>query len=381
MGRIAIVGCGIVGAAIAYELSGIEGLQVTLLDRQTPGSGSTKAALGVLMGAMSQKKSGRGWQLRQTSLERYETLIPELERLTGQSIPYNRHGIVRLGFAEKEIQKWQKLVEVRRSQGWELEIWERSRLQEFCPQIESDRTLAALYSPRDCQVDPTALTQALVAGAKLKGADCRFGVEVETCLSDPSGNICDRLQTTAGTLECDWLIIAAGLGSTPLTTSLAQPVDLRPVLGQALQLQLPQPLGNRDFQPVITGDDLNIVPLGKGSYWVGATVEFADSKGEVVADANLLQGLRERAIALCPALAAATIVRTWSGKRPRPEGRPAPIIEFLPGYRNVVVATGHYRNGILLAPATARIVREWIVEGLESDRRSNDSWSGYGKSR
>jgi glycine/D-amino acid oxidase-like deaminating enzyme len=76
----------------------------------------------------------------------------------------------------------------------------------------------------------------------------------------------------------------------------------------------------------------------------------------------------QQAIAFCPSLAAGAIVRTWSGKRPRPEKKSAPIIEYLPGYDNVILATGHYRNGVLLAPATAKIVREMLSDKLAIDR-------------
>ena len=96
MTRIAIIGAGIVGAAIAYELSLIPELEIILLDEQEPNAGSTGGALGVLAGVIHRK----GWVLRKASLERYETLIPELESLTGQVIPYNRQGIVLLQSTE-----------------------------------------------------------------------------------------------------------------------------------------------------------------------------------------------------------------------------------------------------------------------------------------
>jgi glycine/D-amino acid oxidase-like deaminating enzyme len=74
-----------------------------------------------------------------------------------------------------------------------------------------------------------------------------------------------------------------------------------------------------------------------------------------------LQKVLQQAIAFCPELAKAKIIRTWSGLRPRPEGRPAPVIGKLPGFSNVLLATGHYRNGVLLAPATASTIREMII--------------------
>ncbi|MDY7014814.1 MAG: FAD-dependent oxidoreductase [Cyanobacteriota bacterium] len=370
MTRVAIVGCGVVGAAIAYELSAIAGLEITLLDRDEPVAGATRAALGVLMGVISQKTKGRAWQLRQASLQRYETLIPELERLTGCPIPFNRQGLLRLCFEGENFQQWEALRDVRRAGGWPLELWDREQLRCNCPQVDCDRAIGAVYSPRDRQVHPAQLTEAFVTAAKMRGVQCRFGVKIQnlatTALPDASLHRCERLELGDDTLEIDWLIVAAGLGSTPLVAELARSArvpsscNIRPVLGQALHLQLPQTLGKAEFQPVISGDDVNLVPLGGGEYWVGATVEFPDARGEAIADAAALERLWEDAIAFCPTLAKAKILKTWFGLRPRPQGRPAPIIEPLAGYGNVILATGHYRNGILLAPATAQLMRQWI---------------------
>jgi glycine/D-amino acid oxidase-like deaminating enzyme len=94
---------------------------------------------------------------------------------------------------------------------------------------------------------------------------------------------------------------------------------------------------------------------------VGATVEFPNDADEILAKKELLESVKQQAIAFCPDLAEAKILRTWSGLRPRPEGRPAPVIDKLPGFSNVVLATGHYRNGVLLAPATALAVRDMII--------------------
>lgn len=152
--------------------------------------------------------------------------------------------------------------------------------------------------------------------------------------------------------------------SPALLLPCSSAIDIRPVLGQAIHLKLNYPLGNPDFQPVFTGDDVHIVPYAGGKameYWVGATVEFPPAEGDVVAEPARLDEVMQQAIAFCPALAEATVVRTWSGLRPRPEGRPAPIIGHLPGFSNVLLATGHYRNGVLLAPATAQIIRQIVA--------------------
>lgn len=366
MNHVVIIGCGVVGAAIAYELSLVKGLKITVCDRQSPAQASTGAALGVLMGAISQKIKGKAWQMRQTSIQRYETLIPELAALTGRKIPFNRQGILMLlsDSSLEGMSAWEKLVEVRHSQGWDLEIWDTAKLQNICPQINNEKITGVVYSPQDRQLDPTALTLGLVEAAQQNGVIFKFGV---TVLDAPTSipEFCNQLETTEGKITADWFVIAAGLGSTPLTAKLNQIIDIRPVLGQALQMRVGHPLGNPDFQPAITGNDVHIVPVGGGDYWVGATVEFPSNGDEIPPNQELLESVREQAIAFCPELATASILRTWSGLRPRPEGRPAPVIGKLPGFSNVLLATGHYRNGVLLAPATAYAIREMIIsQGL-----------------
>ncbi|MEA5568012.1 FAD-dependent oxidoreductase [Anabaena sp. UHCC 0399] len=357
---VAIIGCGVVGAAIAYELSQVPGIKITVFDKQPPAQASTGAALGVLVGIISHKIKGKAWQLRQTSIQRYETLIPELEALTGRTIPFNRQGILNLCLENENLEGWEKLAEVRHSQGWKLEIWDKAKLKDICPQVNHPQVTGAVYSPQDRQLDPTVLTLALVEAAQQKGVNFQFGVNV-LGISSPENSKCTSVETTAGNFTADWIIISAGLGSTALTAQLNQKIDIRPVLGQALQVSLGHPLGKSDFQPAINGSDVHIVPIGGGDYWIGATVEFPVDSDEISANQELLESLKQKAIAFCPELATAKIIRTWSGLRPRPEGRPAPVIGELPGFSNVLLATGHYRNGVLLAPATASIIREQII--------------------
>ncbi len=383
--NVVIIGCGVIGAAIAYELSQIKDLKVTVVDKQPPlQDASTKAALGVLMGIISHKIKGNAWLMRQTSVQRYEAWIPELEALTGRTIPFNRQGILSLCFEGDNLSEWEKLVEIRHSQCWSLDIWDTAQLKKNCPQIDNEKIIGAVYSPSDRQVDPTALTLALVEAARHYGVTFNFGVKVlgitlPSSLAEEKGEwgLCHQIETTEGKISADWFVVAAGLGSSALaqslnpsdsklqkgslTSQLKQNVDIRPVLGQASHVRLGHFLGNPDFQPVITGNDVHIVPVGNGDYWVGATVEFPLNGQETQPNRELLESVKQQAIAFCPDLAKATVVRTWSGLRPRPEGRPAPIISKMPGFSNVLLATGHYRNGILLAPATATAIREMIT--------------------
>ena len=115
MTRIAIVGCGIVGATIAYELSGHSDLEIHVIDQGNPAQGSTQAALGVLMGIISHKVKGRNWRLRRDSIERYKTLIPELEKTLGRPVPHIQ-GLLSLCFDPEQLPRWQSLQEKRATQ-------------------------------------------------------------------------------------------------------------------------------------------------------------------------------------------------------------------------------------------------------------------------
>lgn len=361
MTQVVVIGCGVVGATIAYELSFVPGLSVTVLDQQPPAQAATGAALGILIAILSQKVKGTAWKLRLESLERYETLIPELEALTGQTVPYNQQGLLKLCFDVDALCKWEQLAATRRTQGWDLHILSLDQLHRQYPQVTHPRLIAGVYSPQDRQVDPVALTLALVVGAQHRGVRFEFDTLVRGFETPAESELKTGLhiQTSRGAITADWVIISAGLGSTALTTAAHQPIKLQPVLGQALRVKLEN--SAQPLEPVITGDDIHVAPLGQGEYWIGATVEFPVGTEPTAPNSQALEGVLQQAIAFYPALATAQILKTWSGLRPRPEGQPAPIIGRLPGYRNVLLATGHYRNGVLLAPATALRIRDLIA--------------------
>jgi glycine/D-amino acid oxidase-like deaminating enzyme len=343
MPSITIVGCGIVGATLAYEFSQLPDWEVVVIDRQSqPAQESTGAALGLLMAVISQKTKGRAWQLRQEGINYYQRLIPQLAA-AGLSVAHNSQGILKLLTADDDLIKWQSLVQTRSEQGWPLEIWDQEKVIDRFSDINPNSFSNAIYSPADWQIHPPQLTHALVAAAQSQGARFHWATEI----------------TTINDLQTDWVVIAAGLGSMAIADTLQQTIELMPVLGQAIHYRLPIALGRADFQPVVTKDDVHIVPVGNGEYWVGATVEFPVG-ATVQADVDQLELVKIKAIDYCPAFAEAVILNTWSGLRPRPVGRPAPVIEYLPGYDRVLVATGHYRNGVLLAPATASLVKKMV---------------------
>lgn len=240
------------------------------------------------------------------------------------------------------------------------------QLRQHCPQINAQNVAAAVYSPQDGQVHPQQLTLALVEAAQQRGVTPHWQSPV-LGLKTQAG-FCTQIQLPEETLDVDLVVISAGLDSADLSQIGAEPLPMIPVLGQALELELEQPLGLDNFQPVINGHDVHVVPLGDNRYWLGATVEFPPGgeavelplEVELLPEAERLEQMRQVATDYCPALIKARIVRHWSGLRPRPQGQGAPVIKPLAGFENVILATGHYRNGVLLAPGTALTVAELL---------------------
>ncbi len=361
MTRIAIIGSGVVGAAIAYELSQVPGLKIDLFDAQQPAQGATGAALGILMAVISQKKQGKGWQLRQTSFERYRRLLPELEDSTGNVISVNRQGLVKLLF-EEDGDRWQKLQITRQSQGYPLEIWNTAQVKQQFPTLNAVELQGAIYSPWDWQIQPQALTNTLIAAAVQRGVNYHFATKVSPLKPVPNDAICHQIETTKRRFPVDYVIVSAGLGTTAISQ---QDLPLEPVIGQAFHLQFPPAFTLTHapaWQPVLTAEDVHLVPLANQQFWLGATVEFPADCPQGLPNDHLREQLWQTAIAYYPFLRQAKVLSYWSGKRPRPVGESAPVIRPLTGYENVLIASGHYRNGVLLAPATAIAVKDWLTD-------------------
>jgi glycine/D-amino acid oxidase-like deaminating enzyme len=346
-----VIGGGIVGLATAWLLQG-RGHAVTVVNpgskgAQPEGTGSG-AALGVLMGQVYRRNGGRGWRLRQRSLQLWSQWRRELEG-AGERIPF-RAGLLLLAADADEHRRLERLAETRQRLGMALEIWDRHVLESLQPAVP-DRAEAGLFSACDGQLNP------LAALAALRADGLRRGLQV---LADRV----DRLERRAagwrlllgggGQLAAPWVVLAAGLASTALLEPLGHSRELEPVLGQALELQ-----GAADLEPNWPGSLVwrgwNLVPQPQGRLWLGATLEPGS-----LADPGELLSLRRLGGEAPPWLEEAVELRRWQGLRARPIGRPAPLLEVLE--QGLVLATGHYRNGVLLAPASA----EWVAGQIEA---------------
>jgi glycine/D-amino acid oxidase-like deaminating enzyme len=362
--RVTVVGGGIVGRSAAWWLQR-RGHQVTLVDGalnnpHAAAEAGSWAALGLLMAQVFHRSSGRAWQLRQHSLALWEQWISELGEL-GYPLQLRR-GLLLLAAGSEELARQQQLCQARQALGMPLELWSQEQVAALQPALPA-QALGGLWSPNDGQLDPEPVLQALLAAAQRLGVQT-LAQRVVAFEPGSSGGWCLRL-ADGQTWHSPWLVLAAGVG----TAALLQPLGLggaapsiEPVLGQALELESGghDPWSWDDLWPAaVVWQGTNLVPRRQpgqpGRLWLGATLEPGER-----AEPEALQAMASLNGNAPTWLQQASVMRHWQGLRARPRDRPAPWLEHLqPG---LLVASAHYRNGLLLAPATAT----WIAQQLEA---------------
>ena len=306
------------------------------------------------MAQVFHRSSGRAWRLRQRSLELWGQWVAELQA-QGHPLQLSR-GLLLIAATPEEHARQASLAATRAGQGLPLSLWSREQLGALHPQLP-EAAYGGLWSAADGQIDPLPLLQALRQEAARLG--CR---ERPTRVQrlQPLDHGRWRLQLADGTnLSTPWLVVCAGAGTAPLLADLGHTLTLAPVLGQALEVAHASGSAPWTWSPewpaAAAWQGINLVPRPGGRLWLGATLEPG-----VAPDPLALEAMATLNDQAPPWLRDATVLRHWQGLRMQPQGRPAPWLEQLaPG---LLLASGHYRNGVLLAPATA----EWLASALET---------------
>lgn len=345
-GAVAVVGAGSVGSVTAWWLARC-GAQVTwLAPHAQVERPSSLAALGVLMGHCSRRLRGRSWRLRRTSLALWRQWLPLLDPIPQQ------WGITALCHQPDQVEQLQMLVHQRQKEGVPLAWRSREDLLSRWPALEASDLQGGLWSPQDGQLDPAPLLAALAGAAENLGVQ-RWPAQVTGL--QPEGKAW-RLHVQASnpsyptTLVVSAVVLCTGLGTDRLLASLDPAIQLHwpmtPVLGQAAELHCPM-LPPQGLPGPVAWRGVYLIPRPQSQrLWIGATVEPGDqSQDHCFAQMLRLDG------AAPPWLQQAQVLNRWQGVRARPTGRPAPVLASLaPG---LLLTSAHYRNGILLAPATA----------------------------
>ncbi|MEL6814079.1 MAG: glycine oxidase ThiO [Cyanobacteria bacterium J06598_3] len=343
---VLIVGGGVIGLSLALELHH-QGRQVTLLDRD-PATAAGYAAAGMLAPSAEKITPGPMADLCQRSLELYPTWISKLEDLTGQDTGYWPCGILAPKLtAEKTAQPPPQSA--RQAVASNRQTLTAEATHTYQSGLSKNITGAHFY-PEDAQVDNRALMRALKSAILDLGIDLQSGVTVEGFIQRQRQVI--GLRTSTGEKQAAHYVLATGAWSGEVL-----PIPVTPRKGQMLSLCVPT--GHPQAQPlrrVLFGEKVYIVPRRDGRIVIGATVEDVGFTPNNT-PAGITQILNA-AIELYPALENFTLEECWWGYRPAtPDELP---ILGASGCDNLTLATGHYRNGILLAPITAKLVADHI---------------------
>ncbi len=347
---VVIIGGGVMGCAAAHELSR-RGVQVTVLERAVPGAEASSAAAGILGAQVESHHPGPMTDLSLLSSKLYPALVKDLEQVSGVSIGYRRSGVLKVAYAASDVTRLQRDV------AWQarakLPLAKLSRAAVLAREPALSKELAGgLWFEADATLDPRALLSALRIAAEKRGAVFRSGSFVKR-IAEEGGRAVGVELDDGSVVPGSHVVLAAGSWTSLLTGSENKTPRVVPARGQIVELRTSAPL----LQSIVFGPDCYLVPRADGRLLIGSTLEFVGFRREVTAGA--VAKLLSAAIRLVPALAEAELSSSWSSFRPYTADE-LPLLgpSSTPG---LILMSGHYRNGILLAPISAQIVARCVL--------------------
>ena len=354
MADVAIVGGGVIGCAAAYYLTEA-GASVTLLERGGLAGEASGAAAGILAPLAESHGPGPLLDLALAGLRVFPKLTETLRGETGLDPEYLSTPILRVAFNEDEEQEMGERLVWQRRTGLALERLSAEEARALEQRLSS-RLVGAVLSSDERQVNPGRFTQALAEAARRGGATLLPATAV-TGFRRRAGRV-TGVSTSGGegVVEADSFLLAAGPWTPSLSRRLGVDQPIVPMRGQMLAYSM----GSANLRHIVWSEGGYMAPKAGDHLFAGATVEDVGFRPRTTRVG--LARLRAAASALIPSLRYAEVVSAWAALRPgTSDGRP--IIGPLPGWPNVYVAGGHFRNGILLGPITGKLIAQLITEG------------------
>ena len=348
-----IVGGGVIGLSCAWRAAQ-RGARVVLVDRAAPPAGATRVAAGMLA-PVGELAFGEPDLLEMTlaAAELYPDFVAELEAASGVSTGYRRDGALHVALDRDEAAELRRVHGLQRSLGLGAEWLPPRRCRELEPGLTPSFN-GGVHAPGEASVDPRALADALLACLEAEGVLLLPETEVEAALLD--GDRVVGVRTEHGReLFSAAVVLATGAWSAQASwlPDAARP-PVRPVKGQIVELRARD--GAAPCRRIVASERVYLVPRPDGRLIVGATVEEQGFDTAVTAG-GVLELLRE-AYRLLPEVAEMELVEATAGLRPAtPDNLPRVGAS---GVEGLLWATGHYRNGILLAPLTANAVADLL---------------------
>jgi glycine oxidase len=332
------------GSACAWKLAQA-GRRVVVLEKSVPGAEASSAAAGILGANAEAHGPGPLADLLLAGLDRHEPWARALSRATGIDVELRRSGVLRVGRDRASVTRIRSETRWMSKAGRDVETLDAAAVRRLEPALCP--THGGVRFPRDARIDPKLLFRAVHVAALRAGARFETGAYVKKLIVD--GGQARGVALDNGTeFAAPCIVVAAGSWSTLVAGTPLAPSAVVPARGQVVELEMPAP----PLTHVVSGPRCYLVPRDDGRVLVGATVEFVGYRREVTARA--VRDLLDAAIELVPALAEASLRGAWSNFRPyTPDELP---LLGKTQIRGVLLATGHHRNGILLAPITAEII-------------------------
>lgn len=355
--EVLIIGGGVIGLSIARELHKNGVVRITVIDRGAIGAEASWAAAGMLAPNIETDTSEDFHRFGIESLELYPDFTAELLDETGVDIELDRSGALCLAFDENEGAELENTFRRQKLRNVPVEYLTGDAVRKLEPLV-SESTREALFYPSDSQVDNRKLVSALRTFAGTNGIRIIENTEISGLID--SGSKILGARTESGDVWADVTILATGAWTSLIKIGDAfVPVAVKPIRGQMISFNA----GTRQIRRVIYSPRGYVVPRLDGRVIVGATVEDVGFDKNVTDEG--IDILSSAAAEMIPRFSGHAITERWAGLRPfAADG--LPVLGAIPGYGNAFVATAHYRNGILLAPATAKILTKRIVGGVES---------------
>ena len=346
---VAIAGAGLIGSSIAFELAQA-GLKVALFDRNEPGREASWASAGILSPAPESPAMISMVPIAKASMNLYPALVANVEEISGEKVGFRPKGTIDVFFGRDAVSDLSTLIALHHGMGLKAEPLRPEDARELEPSLSPELEAAALR-PDEASIDNRAFTHAMLSAARNSGVEVFAETNVTGIVKE--ANRCTGLKLGSETVTAKWTVIAAGCFSA-LIEGVKEFAPVRPAKGQMVSLRA----DGMEIERVIWGEKIYIVPRNDGRILAGATVEYVGFDKQVTAGG--IEKILSAAIEVMPELANAHVEETWAGLRPdSPDHLPILGPTDVDG---LVIATGHFRSGILLTPITARLIRQWITE-------------------
>ena len=349
---IVIVGGGVIGLTVARALA-LRGVRdVCLVERGNLGTEASWAAAGMLLPQVEADAADEFFNLACQSRDLYPAFAAALREETGIDVELDTTGTLYLALTDNDYEEIQKRYEWQTRAGHSIEILSSEAARECEPCI-SELTRGALLFPKDIQVENRRLLSALANSVKKLGVTIATQTSVDALTIE--GNRVRGVRTSRGEISCATAVIAAGTWSSLIKTAPQSPIPIiEPVRGQMVCLEAKPQLTRH----VIYSPRGYVVPRHDGRLLAGSTSEHAGFAKCVTAGG--VATILRNALEISPAISDLPVVGTWAGLRPRAAGG-LPVLGPCGEIDGLFCATGHYRNGILLAPLTGELISEAII--------------------